>query len=68
MSHTSIDWKNVRTQLAKQRKELFELLEKNPENIRLAAEIKRLDDQISECSERIQRERPDQDGAMHLLS
>jgi hypothetical protein len=56
MSATFIDWQDVRKQLRGKRKELFAQFEKNPANIRLAPEIKHLDDQIVECSEHTRRE------------
>jgi hypothetical protein len=68
MIHTSIDWKSVRRELARERAELFELFVKNPDNVRLAIAISRLDDQISNCGEHIQRARNHLGGAFHLLT
>jgi hypothetical protein len=56
MSATSIDWQDVRKQLRGKRKELFAQFEKNPENTRLAPEIKHLDDEIVVCSEHVRCE------------
>jgi hypothetical protein len=56
MSATSIDWQDVRKRLTGKRKELFAQFEKNPGNIRLAPEIKHLDDQIVVCSEHVRCE------------
>ncbi len=57
MLPASVDWKKVRKELTEKRTELFERFVKNPAEIRLAREIKLLDDQLLECSEHIERQR-----------
>ena len=51
MGTNSIDWSSIRKELATKRTELFDRFTKNPQDIRLAIEIKLLDDQMLECSE-----------------
>ena len=51
MGNASIDWNSVRKELAEKRAELFNRFVRHPENIRLAVEIKHLDDQLVECHE-----------------
>lgn len=53
MATSLIDWQNVREQLAARRRKLFDCFEENPENIRLAVEIKRLDDELLVCTDHI---------------
>jgi hypothetical protein len=60
MLHTSVDWKKIRADLGSRRAELFERFVKNPAEIRLAKEIKLLDDQMVECSQHMERERTHQ--------
>jgi len=57
MATSSIDWQSVRERLLDQRKELFDSLLRNPAKIRLAAEIRQLDDELQVCSEHIERDR-----------
>jgi hypothetical protein len=57
MVSTSIDWSAVRKNLASERAELYERFLRNPEDIRLAIEIKHLDDQMLDCSEHMEHER-----------
>jgi hypothetical protein len=57
----AIDWKNVRIELGTTRKDLFERFVKNPADIRLAKEIRRLDDQLLTCLEHMQCGRRHQD-------
>jgi hypothetical protein len=56
MLATSVDWKKVRQELRARRAEAFDRFEKNPGNIRLAIEIKLLDDEILDCAEHEQYE------------
>ena len=57
----STDWKRLRVELAARRSELFKRFVRNPADIRLAGEIRLLDDQILECSEHMESERRHQD-------
>jgi hypothetical protein len=57
MVANSINWKRVQKQLAAKRKGLFKRFVKDPAAMRLAAEIKWLDDQMFECNEHIERQR-----------
>jgi hypothetical protein len=54
---TSSDWTTVRKELATKRAALFKRFLENPEDIRLAVEIKHLDDEMLECSGHIENER-----------
>jgi hypothetical protein len=49
-------WKRKREDLKDRRIPLFRRYEKNPNDLRLALEIKLLDDQIAECTQEIDRE------------
>lgn len=51
MLATSIDWKSKREKLKAKRDVLFKNYLKNPQDSRLALEIKNLDDEIAECTE-----------------
>jgi len=57
MTSPSIDWKAVRTRLSDGRAELFDRFLENPTDMRLAREIRLLDDRMAECTERLERER-----------
>lgn len=48
---TGVEWKDKRTGLIAKRNRLSEQFEAAPDDIRLGQEIKRLDDQIAECTE-----------------
>jgi hypothetical protein len=48
-------WKRKREDLRNRRILLFKRYEKNPNDLRLALEIKSIDDQIAECSQQMQR-------------
>jgi hypothetical protein len=54
MLATSVDWKNKREELKAKRKPLFTRYLKNPKDIRMAVELKHIDDQIAECTERME--------------
>jgi hypothetical protein len=56
MSAAPIDWLSEREELQARRNPLFERFEINPHNVRLAMEIKKIDDQIAECTERLTQE------------
>ncbi len=49
-------WKRKREQLKNKRMPLFRRLERSPGDLRLALEIKMIDDQIAECTEQMARE------------
>ena len=53
MQPTELDWKDKRNGLTAKREWLFKQFELTPNNIRLGQEIKKLDDQIAECTERM---------------
>jgi hypothetical protein len=48
-------WKRKREALRNRRVPLFKRYAKNPNDLGLALEIKSIDDQIAECTERMQR-------------
>ena len=50
---TELEWKDKRTGLTAKRHGLSQQFEVAPDNIRLGQEIKGLDDQIAECTERM---------------
>ncbi len=54
MSTSSVDWKRKREELKAVRKPLFTRYLKNPNDIRMALELKHIDDQIAECTERME--------------
>jgi hypothetical protein len=49
-------WKRKREDLKNRRTALFKRYEKSPGELRLALEIKSIDDQIAECSQQIECE------------
>jgi hypothetical protein len=49
-------WKRKREDLKKRREPLFKRYEKSPNDLRLALEIKMIDDQITECTHLMERE------------
>jgi hypothetical protein len=53
---TELEWKDKRTGLTAKRNGLSQQFEVAPDNIRLGQEIKGLDDQIAECTERMRLE------------
>ena len=54
MVGTSVDWKSKREELKAKRKLLFTRYVKNPTDIRMALELKHIDDQIAECTEHME--------------
>jgi hypothetical protein len=57
MLATSIDWKSKREELKAKRSPLFKEYLKHPHDTRLALEIKLIDDQIAECTEKMRVKR-----------
>jgi hypothetical protein len=53
MLASATDWKTKRDELKARRNPLFKQYLKSPQDIRLAQEIKEIDDQIAECTERM---------------
>lgn len=53
MLATPVDWKNKRETLKAERNLLFSRYLKNPHDGCLALEIKKIDDQIAECTEQM---------------
>jgi hypothetical protein len=49
-------WKRKREEFKIRRNVLFKSYEKSPNDHRLALEIKRIDDQIAECTRQMERE------------
>ena len=49
-------WKRKREDLESRRTPLFKRYEKSPQDLRLALEIRIIDDQIAECTYQIERE------------
>jgi hypothetical protein len=49
-------WKRKREDLHSRRTPLFKKFERNPGDLRLALEIKTIDDQIAECTQQMERE------------
>ena len=50
-------WKKKRDDLKNKRNSLFETYTKDPQNIHLAREIKALDDEIADFTQRVEQER-----------
>jgi len=50
-------WKKKRDDLKTKRSALFETYTRDPQNLRLAREIKALDDQIADCTHNVEQER-----------
>ena len=50
-------WKKKRDDLKKKRNSLFEIYTRDPQNIHLTHEIKALDDEIADCTQRVEQER-----------
>ena len=49
-------WKRKREDLQNRRTSLFKRFERNPSDLRLALEIRTIDDQIAECTQQMERE------------
>jgi hypothetical protein len=49
-------WKKKREDLKHRRISLFQRFEKSPDDLRLALEIKIIDDQIAACTQQMERE------------
>ncbi|MGB8475158.1 MAG: hypothetical protein WCE61_13825 [Candidatus Acidiferrum sp.] len=50
-------WKKKRDDLKAKRNSLFEKYAKHPEDFHLAPEIKKLDDEIADCTKLVEQER-----------
>jgi hypothetical protein len=50
-------WRKKRDDLKTKRNTLFETYTRDPQNLRLAREIKALDDQIADCTHNVEQER-----------
>lgn len=50
-------WKKKRDDLKSKRNSLFEKYAKHPKDIHLALEIKKLDDEIADCTQHVEQER-----------
>jgi hypothetical protein len=50
-------WKKKRDDLKSKRNSLFEKYSKHPEEFHLALEIKKIDDEIAECTVHVEQER-----------
>ena len=57
MTQTAVNWAKKRKGLRAKRDWLFGQFQANPANIRTGQEIKKLDDELAECEERLQMER-----------
>ncbi len=68
MVETAIDERRKREKLRATRNLLFERFSRAPQDIRLALEIKLIDDQVAECTDRIRRNRETPREARHFRS
>jgi hypothetical protein len=50
-------WKKKRDDLKDKRNALFDTYTKDPQNFRLAREIKDIDDEIADCTQHVEQER-----------
>lgn len=50
-------WKKKRDDLKSKRNSLFEKYAKHPEDFQLALEIKKMDDEIADCTHHVEQER-----------
>lgn len=57
MQETLIECKNKRDKLKIKRDSLFERYLKSPQDSRMALEIKKIDDEIAECTDRLRHHR-----------
>jgi hypothetical protein len=55
MQVTSIEWKVKRDKLKAKRDLLFERYLKSPQDSSMALEIKKIDDEIAECTDRLRQ-------------
>jgi hypothetical protein len=53
---TKIDWKKKRADLTAKRDALFRKYSKDPHDLTLALEIKTLDDDVAECTDKMREE------------
>jgi hypothetical protein len=57
MGHPTTDvWKKKRDDLTAKRDALFKKYSKNPDDYRLALEIKQIDDEVAECTDTMRQE------------
>ena len=49
-------WKKQRDELSDKRNSLFKRYSRNPHDLELALEIKKIDDEIAECTDKMRRE------------
>jgi hypothetical protein len=49
-------WKKQRADLSDKRNALFKKYSRNPHDLELALEIKKIDDEIAECTDKMRRE------------
>jgi hypothetical protein len=56
-------WKKKRDDLKIKRNSLFEKYAKHPEEFQLALEIKKIDDEIADCTQHVEQERRSERGA-----
>jgi hypothetical protein len=59
-------WKRKREDLQNRRTPLFKRYEQSPNDLRLALEIKNIDDQIAECTQQIECENRGPEGVQAL--
>jgi len=53
---TKIDWKKKRAELSTKRDLLFRKYSRNPHDLNLALEIKTIDDEVAECTDKLREE------------
>ena len=58
-------WKKKRDDLKSKRNSLFEKYAKHPEDFQLALEIKKMDDEIADCTHHVEQERRSERSASH---
>ncbi len=58
-------WKKKRDDLKAKRNSLFDKYAKHPEDFHLALEIKKLDDDIADCTHHVEQERRSERSAAH---
>lgn len=56
-------WKKKRDDLKTKRNSLFEKYAKHPEEFHLALEIKKIDDEIADCTQHVEQERRSERGS-----
>lgn len=56
MLESEVDWREKRKELTAERDALFRQFQSNPSKTQTGQEIKRLDDQVAECEEHLNRQ------------